>query len=109
MTQAMLDASEYQVYGPDYRPQKPMPSGVTPIGTIYIDLGADSAKEVARLKKELEKLDGVITKTKAKLRNEAFLSKAPEDVVAKEREKLEQFSEKAERLRRSLSVLEPET
>ncbi len=106
MTQAMLGASEYQVYGSDYRPDKPMPSGVTPIGSIYIDLGADAAKEVARIKKELEKLDEVIARIKAKLRNDGFRSKAPEAVIAKEREKLEQFSEKAERLRRSLSVLE---
>jgi len=93
---------------PDFKPERPMPTAETPMGTVYIELGADAKRETARVKNDLEKLDGVIAKTKAKLRNEAFLSKAPEDVVAKEREKLEQFSEKAERLRRSLSVLEPE-
>lgn len=94
---------------PNFKPERPMPTAETAMGTVYIELGADAKREMARVKNDLEKLDGVIAKIKAKLRNETFLSKAPEEVVAKEREKLEQFSEKAERLRRSLSVLEPET
>ena len=78
------------------------------MGTAYIDLGADAVKETARIKKELDKLDELIAKIKTKLRNEVFRAKAPADVIEKEREKLEQFSERAERLRRNLSVLEPE-
>jgi len=105
---AMLGASDLDIHGPGYEPDKPMPSGVTPIGTIYVDLGADAAKEVTRLRKELDKLDEVIGTLKKKLRNGQFLAKAPEDVVQKERDKLEQFSDKADRLRRSLAALEPE-
>ncbi|MBN1917496.1 MAG: valine--tRNA ligase [Verrucomicrobia bacterium] len=107
-TQTMLGASVVDIHGPGYEPDRPMPSGVTPIGTIYIDLGADAAKELARLRKELDKLDGVIATLKKKLRNQQFLAKAPEEVVQKEREKLDQFSDKADRLRRSLAALEPE-
>ncbi len=68
----------------------------------------DTGREAARLRKELEKLNEIVAKLKAKLRNRTFLSKAPEYVVEKEREKLDLFSEKADRLRRSLAVLEPE-
>jgi valyl-tRNA synthetase len=106
--EAMIEASELVVLEPGRRPATPMPSAETPMGTLYLELGADAAKETARLRKELEKLDEIVTKLKAKLRNPTFLSKAPEAVVEKEREKLDQFSEKADRLRRSLAILEPE-
>ena len=105
-TEAMLGASELLVADPGHRPEHPMPSAETPMGTLYLELGADAAREATRLKKELQKLDEVIGKIKAKLRNEAFRSKAPEAVIAQEREKLEKISEKADRLRRNLSVLE---
>ena len=105
-TEALLGASELLVVDSAHRPEHPMPSTETPMGTLYIELGADAVRETTRLKKELEKLDEVIAKIKAKLRTEAFRSKAPEAVIAKEREKLEKISEKADRLRRSLSVLE---
>jgi valyl-tRNA synthetase len=105
----MLGASELTVEGEQFKPDHPMPSAETPLGTLYMELGADADKEVARLRKELEKLNTVITGIKNKLRNQQFLAKAPQDVVDKERDKLEQFSEKAERLRRQLVVLEPET
>jgi valyl-tRNA synthetase len=107
LTATMLQASTL-VINPGFQPDHPMPSAETPMGTLYLELGADAAKETARLRKELEKLDEMVTRLKAKLRNPTFLSKAPEGVIEKEREKLDQFSEKADRLRRSLAILEPE-
>jgi valyl-tRNA synthetase len=107
-TEPMLGASEFTVRKPGEHPDKGKPTVETPHGTLQSELGPDTGRVAARIKKELDKLDGLIAKIKTKLRNETFRAKAPADVVEKERQKLEQFSERAERLRRNLSVLEPE-
>ena len=56
----------------------------------------DLEQERARLTKEIDRLQGQLKATRAKLDNEAFVSRAPEAVVNKEREKeaslLEQIS-----------------
>ncbi|MBI6550326.1 valine--tRNA ligase [Xenorhabdus lircayensis] len=48
----------------------------------------DKEAELARLDKEIEKLDKEISSIEVKLANEGFVSRAPEAVVAKERERL---------------------
>jgi valyl-tRNA synthetase len=48
----------------------------------------DKDAEMARLTKEIDKLKGEIKRLSGKLNNESFVAKAPEAVVAKEREKL---------------------
>ncbi|SFU36531.1 valine--tRNA ligase [Xenorhabdus koppenhoeferi] len=48
----------------------------------------DKEAELARLDKEIEKLDKEINSIEGKLANEGFVSRAPEAVVAKERERL---------------------
>ncbi|PHM37285.1 valine--tRNA ligase [Xenorhabdus innexi] len=48
----------------------------------------DKDAELARLDKEIEKLDKEISGIEVKLSNEGFVSRAPEAVVAKERERL---------------------
>ncbi|MDE1473074.1 valine--tRNA ligase [Xenorhabdus bovienii] len=48
----------------------------------------DKDVELARLDKEIEKLDKEISAVEAKLSNDGFVSRAPEAVVAKERERL---------------------
>jgi valyl-tRNA synthetase len=48
----------------------------------------DLAQERARLQKEMDKLNGEITKLDKKLSNAQFLAKAPEEVVAEQRERL---------------------
>jgi valyl-tRNA synthetase len=72
-------------------------SGEAPAGAIIITmkdldiylLGAvDETKEKARLLKEKENLEKVITNLKARLSNEEFTAKAPANIVAAENEKL---------------------
>ncbi|PCE68826.1 valine--tRNA ligase [Salinivibrio sp. YCSC6] len=51
----------------------------------------DKDAELARLDKEIAKVEGEIKRIEGKLGNESFVSKAPEAVVAKEREKLDNY------------------
>jgi valyl-tRNA synthetase len=48
----------------------------------------DKAAELARLDKEMAKIDAEIASIEGKLSNEGFVARAPEAVVAKERERL---------------------
>ncbi len=48
----------------------------------------DREAELARLDRELKKLDGALGAVRGKLDNEKFVSRAPESVVQKERERL---------------------
>lgn len=50
-------------------------------------------EELARLDKEVTKLNSEIDRILNKLNNEAFVAKAPEQVIAKEKEKLENFKQ----------------
>ncbi|WP_439236283.1 valine--tRNA ligase [Lonepinella koalarum] len=54
--------------------------------------------ELARLAKEIEKLNGEVARIEAKLSNQAFVAKAPEQVIAKEREKMVGYQEGIEKL-----------
>nr|MBF0221197.1 valine--tRNA ligase [Desulfobulbaceae bacterium] len=51
----------------------------------------DTEKELEKLAKEKEKIVVQLTRCEGKLTNEKFISNAPDDVVAKEREKAEGF------------------
>jgi valyl-tRNA synthetase len=66
----------------------------------------DIERERARLRTEMERIGSHEESTRKRLQNEAFVGRAPADVVAREREKLESFREQREKLERSLGVLE---
>ena len=63
---------------------------------VYLELKGliDTAKERERIEKAKAALEKEIARTSSKLNNKGFLAKAPEDVVAKEKEKLAEFEEK---------------
>ena len=77
------------------KPENAM-AGVVGGVEIYLPLKGliDVEKETSRLQKELDKLEKEIKRLSGKLSNEGFLKKAPEAVVAKEREKLAGYEEK---------------
>ena len=54
--------------------------------------------EKERLNKELKKADTEITKLEEKLSNSDFLTRAPEDVVQEQRQKLDTFKDVKERI-----------
>ncbi|MCQ2516725.1 MAG: valine--tRNA ligase [Saccharofermentans sp.] len=64
-------------------------------GEIYMPLEdlIDIEKELARLGKECEKLDGELARVKGKLSNENFVSKAPAAVIDAEKAKLAKYEE----------------
>ncbi len=66
-----------------------------------IDLGA----ERARIEKELRRVQGMVDGIERKLANESFVNRAPQDVVRKEREKLDQFRENVTKLQKNLERL----
>ena len=67
----------------------------------------DKDAELARLNKEAEKLQKELMKVKGKLNNEKFVSKAPEEVVAKEKSRLEEMETTLSKLnQQQLSISE---
>ena len=54
--------------------------------------------ERERLSKEIQRLEGEITKAESKLANASFVARAPEAVVAQERQRIADFSATRDRL-----------
>ncbi|MBE6631661.1 MAG: valine--tRNA ligase [Ruminococcaceae bacterium] len=77
---------------------------VTDTATIYIPLAemVDFAKEAERLEKEKQNTLGEIARLEKKLSNEGFVSKAPAEVIAGERAKLEKYRSVLENTEKAL-------
>lgn len=82
-------------------------SAVVSDTTIYLPLEGmlDIEKECARLKNELQKNAGAIKGTEAKLANEGFVSKAPEHVVQRERDKLAELQAEVAKIEQLLATI----
>jgi len=61
---------------------------LVPGGRLEVAAAADKAEEIVRLEQQLAKAEAEVVRGEAKLANEGFTSRAPEAVVAKERDKL---------------------
>jgi valyl-tRNA synthetase len=92
------------------------PAGALPAGcaqfvlgeaTVALPLGdvIDFAKERVRLEKELKKAEDEIARFDAKLGNQQFVSRAPEDVLAEQREKRADAMALAARLKEAVGRL----
>ena len=84
-----------------------MASVVTEDAQLYMPMGdlIDFAAERARLEKEKAKVEDDIAFVMKKLDNPNFVSKAPEKVVAVEREKVEKLREHLAKLEESIAAL----
>lgn len=75
--------------------QEPPPSATALVGELklLIPLAGliDKDAELARLRKELNKVDNELAKCHAKLSNESYLAKAPEAVVTLEKQRVAEF------------------
>jgi valyl-tRNA synthetase len=89
------------------RPQKSMADVVTG-AEIFLPLAGmvDLEQTIARLKAELKKLNAEVERVEKKLANPGFVSKAPAEVVEKERKKGEEYKEKREKVLARLKEME---
>jgi len=65
----------------------------------------DAAAEKARLNKEIQRLQGEITKAQTKLDNPAFTARAPAAVIAQEKQRVQNFGATLARVREQLGRL----
>ena len=66
---------------------------------IYLLVEVDKDKEKERVEKEIKNLEKMINITQNKLANEEFISKAPVDIIEKEKEKLKLYQSELKRLK----------
>ena len=81
---------------------------ITAIAEIYIPLEGiiDVEKELIRLNKDLQNTVKDIEKSEAKLNNEQFLSRAPQEVIEKEKAKVLEGNIKKEGIVKRLQILQ---
>jgi valyl-tRNA synthetase len=82
-------------------------SAVTSAAEIFVPLEGliDLEAERQRLEKEIAKFTGLLKGLEGKLANENFVSKAPAEVVARERQRQAEYRENFEKLQSSLQLI----
>ena len=73
---------------------------------LCLFMEVDIEAEKARLQKEAARLDNEITRAGVKLSNEAFVAKAPPQVIAQERQRAEEFTAMLAKVRAQLAHLD---
>lgn len=83
-------------------------SAVIPETVIYMPFAelVDIEKEIERLKKEEERLEKELTRVNGMLNNEKFVSKAPEEKIKEEKEKLTKYTQMMEQVKERLKQLQ---
>ena len=82
-------------------------TAIAPGAEIFIPLDelVDKEKELARLNDEKKRLEGEIKRVEGKLNNPGFVAKAPEKVVAEEREKGKKYKEMLSKVLESIEKM----
>lgn len=102
---ARVGGAEYLSSG-----ERPQGAATAVVGATEIYLPLDDLvnldEEKARLSKEVGKIEGELIRVEKKLANNDFLAKAKDDVIQKERDKLNDYQEKLRALKGSLTKIQ---
>ena len=79
-----------------YDAAKGTPAAVTDVGEVYMPLEGliDVEAEKTRLDKEIAKVETEVKKCEAKLGNEAFVGRAPAELVEREKARRDEWAQK---------------
>ncbi|HZK23831.1 MAG TPA: valine--tRNA ligase [Oscillospiraceae bacterium] len=90
-------------------PEQPQQALTAVVGDIEIYLPlkglVDIEQEIKRLQKELKKLESEVARAEGKLNNQGFLAKAPQQVIAEERAKAENYRLRRDKVRERIISL----
>ncbi len=107
---ARVDAERLTIV--DSLPEKPKDAATLVLGRVEVFSPltglVDLEAERRRLAKELDESQTEVERRQNKLANEQFVSKAPVEVVQRERDNLERAQATVERLRERLALMKPE-
>jgi valyl-tRNA synthetase len=97
--------------GPSVRRPKQAPRKVLEYAEVFVPLDGLIDLKVQRdlLRRELEELRQKLERTDRQLNNAEFLSKAPKEIVEKEKAKSQELAAKVSRLQKNLELLEVES
>jgi valyl-tRNA synthetase len=103
----LVKSDDFEILTGDNRPE----GAVAAVGKgfeafVFIRDAIDVDQEISKIRKNIEKAKQNKIATEKKLSNENFVSRAPEDVIKKENEKLEEFSTAIEKMMAHLVELE---
>jgi valyl-tRNA synthetase len=103
----LLNAEAVEVNA-NYQPGKNTMTVRAELGDLYLPLEGliDKEAETARLKKELEKIEGEIAKIEQKLANPNFAQKVPANVLAEHQQRLAEWHGKRDHVKSALAALQ---
>jgi valyl-tRNA synthetase len=102
-----MAGAEATAWGSDTEPPTGAAQFTAAGATVFVDLAEhiDVEAEIAKTEKERTKLQGFIAGKEKKLGNENFVARAPEEVVKRERESLEELRSQLASLEKVLAEL----